>query len=567
MNKMWLRPFLTVFFSGYALLSFSQQQPSWEEEEGDIEDAQVVIEKDREIELPRASRNFERVPPLPLQPASDIQLDYQFDNFTPDLSALKPQIRVLKIKEPPLDRLYGNYVKAGFGNYITPYLEGYFNNTLNDEFSHEIHFKHLSSRNGPVDGANSGSGETRIDLGAKRFAANHTFNAGLHYQRNKYHFFGYTPGLEVDRESIQQIFNVFGVEGGIERNKEPALLDYSLRASFTHLSDHYNATENQAGFNLNAAYEFSKIAIIHLESDLYLTNRKDGINAENITTLNRNLFRVKPYLQYKTAIGNNMQIDLKAGFNVVHENDTLDNANQLHFYPYVLAKYHFTPSLKIYAGIDGDIERTSLQKFVEENPYLAPDVPLFHSNKNFAFQGGMEGRLGSNVGFDAGFSVSNYKNLYFFANSMQDSTKFTILYDQGNTVVLNIFGELSITIAEDLKLTTRADYFGYNTDEVEKAWHRPSFTADLQGTYNLYDKFLFTANLNILGGIQGLNLASNTPQKLDTITDLGFTTEYLFSEKFSAFLQLKNIFAKEYERYLNYPSRGFMLLGGVTLSF
>jgi outer membrane cobalamin receptor len=78
---------------------------------------------------------------------------------------------------------------------------------------------------------------------------------------------------------------------------------------------------------------------------------------------------------------------------------------------------------------------------------------------------------------------------------------------------------------------------------------------------------LLTANLYTLGGIQGINLASNTTKKLDTIADLGFTTEYLFSEKFSAFLQLKNIFAKEYERYLNYPSRGFMLLGGVTLSF
>lgn len=566
MNKVWLRPFLVVLLSGYSLLSFSQQQP-WEEEEGDIEDAQVIIEKDREIELPKANRNFERVPPLPIQTPSNTKLNYQFDNFTPTLSSLSPQIRVLKIKEPALDKLYGNYVKAGFGNYITPYLEGYFTNTLSDEYSHEIHVKHLSSRNGPVDDANSGSGKTRIDLGAKRFASNHTFNAGLFYQRDNYHFYGYAPELDVEEEDIRQVFNTFGIEGSIERNKALALLDYSMRASFSHLSDHYNASESQAGFNLHANYELSKVAILHLKSDLYLTNRKDGVETDNITTLNRNLFRLKPYLQYKTAIGNNMQIDLNAGFNIVHENDTLDNAGQLHFYPFALAKYHFTPSLKIYAGIDGDIERTSLQKFVGENPYLAPNVPLFHSNKRFAFQGGIEGRLGSNVSFDAGFSVSNYKNLYFFANSMQDSTKFTILYDQGNTVLLNIFGEVSIDAWENFRLTARGDYFGYSTDEVEEAWQRPNFKIDLLSTYNLYNKFLFTANLYTLGGIQGINLATNTSKKLDTITDLGFTTEYLFSEKFSAFLQLKNIFAKEYEQYLNYPSRGFMILAGITFSF
>jgi hypothetical protein len=150
---------------------------------------------------------------------------------------------------------------------------------------------------------------------------------------------------------------------------------------------------------------------------------------------------------------------------------------------------------------------------------------------------------------------------------MQDSTKFTILYDQGNTVLLNIFGEVSIAAWENFRLTARGDYFGYSTDEVEEAWQRPNFKIDLLSTYNLYNKFLFTANLYTLGGIQGINLASNTPKKLDTITDLGFTTEYLFSEKFSAFLQSKNIFAKEYEQYLNYPSRGFMVLAGITFSF
>ena len=264
-------------------------------------------------------------------------------------------------------------------------------------------FKHLSSLNGPVDGNNSGSGETRLDLGAKRFAKNHTFNASAFYERNKYHFYGYAPGTEVDNKDIRQVFNTFGIEGSLERSKALALFDYSMRASFSRLRDHYNASENQTGFNLHANYELSKLATIHLKSDLYLTQRKDGLEADNLTILNRNLFRLKPYVQFKTAIGNNMQIDLDAGFNIVHENDTINSGGRLHFYPYALAKYHFTPSLKIYAGIDGDVERMTLQKFVNENPYLAPDVPLLNTNKKFGFQGGIEGRVGSNVGFDAGF--------------------------------------------------------------------------------------------------------------------------------------------------------------------
>ena len=75
------------------------------------------------------------------------------------------------------------------------------------------------------------------------------------------------------------------------------------------------------------------------------------------------------------------------------------------------------------------------------------------------------------------------------------------------------------------------------------------------------------AELQFLSGIQGLNLASGATRELDPVIDMSFQADYLFSNRFSAFIKVKNIFAQNYERFLNYPSRDIMFMGGVTYSF
>ena len=54
---------------------------------------------------------------------------------------------------------------------------------------------------------------------------------------------------------------------------------------------------------------------------------------------------------------------------------------------------------------------------------------------------------------------------------------------------------------------------------------------------------------------------------LDAAFDLNFMGEYIFSKQVSAFVQLNNIFAKEYELYYRYPVRGFQFMIGASYSF
>ncbi len=543
------------------------QQPAWEAEEGEIDDTEVVIEKDREIELPPASRQFERVPPSTVA-TPEVKVSYQFEDFTPRLPTVDPKIRVLKIKEPPLDKLYGNYVKAGFGNFLTPYLDLYVNNTRNDAYAYGVHLEHLSSRFGPVDRDNSGNSHTQAAVSGKYFLGGNTLSGEVGYERNRYHFYGYQPGLEFERDDIKQVFNVISARLDLERDQVDKPFDYAIGGSFRALNDAYSASENQIGLRAQLQFAVSEQFAVGLSSDVYLMQRTDQSTlAEVSSTTNRNLFQFNPTVTFSTSDDPQRGLLIQLGFRAVYENDTALNAGQLHLYPDLLAKYNVSKSFSLYAGIDGDIERTSLLDFVEENPFLDPDVPLLHTNRTLAFRGGLQGRFTSAVGFRAGFSVGNYRHLYFYANSALDSTRFTILYDQEKTLLFNPFLEISINSAERFRTTLRGDYFSYSVNQVDEPWHRPTTQLSVLSSYNAYDKLLFSAELLAMGGIQGLNLASDTEKALDPIIDLSFQADYLFSSRFSTFLQLKNIFAQNYERFLNYPARGLMVMGGVSYSF
>ena len=64
---------------------FSQLYAQGWEDQGEIENAQVVIEKSRDIVLPQAPRNFEKVPPLPVEDNNSKDLKYNFTDVNTKL--------------------------------------------------------------------------------------------------------------------------------------------------------------------------------------------------------------------------------------------------------------------------------------------------------------------------------------------------------------------------------------------------------------------------------------------------------------------------------------------------
>lgn len=137
------------------------------------------------------------------------------------------------------------------------------------------------------------------------------------------------------------------------------------------------------------------------------------------------------------------------------------------------------------------MQRTTLRQFVNENPYLEPNVPLLHTNKARDIFVGVKGDIGGGLSFATRLAFTGYKNLYFFINSKQDTAKFTVQYENDFTNVLNFSGELGYTYAEKFRLALKADFYNYGLANLEEAWHRPTLTTTLLGSYNFNNKLFF----------------------------------------------------------------------------
>ena len=94
--------------------------------DGEIENVEIEIVKERQITLPKANRNFEKIPPRATEPIKP-PITYDFRSFNFQAPQLNTQIRPLKLKKESQSNVYGGYLRLGFGNYVSPLLDGYIN--------------------------------------------------------------------------------------------------------------------------------------------------------------------------------------------------------------------------------------------------------------------------------------------------------------------------------------------------------------------------------------------------------------------------------------------------------
>ena len=457
-----------------SLSSFAQEK--WGE--GEIEKVEIEIVKEKQISLPKANRNFEKVPPRPAEPIKP-QIVYDFKNLSFTTPEFNPAIRPLRLKAEPIQKIYGNYISAGFGNYISPFLDAYATTKRDKEKFYGIKLFHQSFGQGAVDKSNSGNGNTQLRLFGKAFGKRAIAGGFLNYENIGTHFYGYTPSTDIESSAIRQSYSIVSLGGEVE-NATSGKLNYKLNGAFSYLSDNYNAKESEASLGFRSNYEVTKNSKIYIGSDYFLIARKDAL----IEAKPRHIFKVKGGYQFSPID----DLSVTIGANVVYENDTIGKNKSLHIYPDLKAEYPLTESILMYAALTGDIDKVSLHTIAHENAWVNSNIGIFNTNRSIEFSGGLKGKLGNKVAFGAGLAVANLKDFYFYQNDPTDRSKFITVFDEGNTKRSNLFGELSFSHAEIARVMLRADAYTYSTDEVAQAWHRPTYRVSVGAFYNIYSK-------------------------------------------------------------------------------
>ncbi|MDZ4713911.1 MAG: hypothetical protein SH819_00440 [Cytophagales bacterium] len=554
-----------MLFLGISMLCRGQEQ--WEKEgEGAIKDVEIEIVKERQITLPRANRNFDKIPPRPFEPISPA-ITYEFRNLTFRTPNYNPTLRPLRLKQEELSRMYGNYLSAGIGNYTSFMVEGAATTKRdkNKLLGAEVYWRSFGK--GPVGEGNSASSATRLKVFGKYMGTTVTTEGDISYQNDRAYFYGYAPGTEIDREKIRQVYERIGIQASLSNTRKTDF-DYKATGRFSSLKDAYVSTEEEGSFIFNGSYKVKNGGSFVLVADMYLMQRKDSLFSDS-----RTLFRVKPAYQWKITD----KLELTAGLHVAIRNDAIPGAANLNVYPNLKARYAVSDRVALFGSLTGDMDRVSLHTLSAENVWLAPNNFLSHTNRSLDFLGGIEGKLGTRLTAKAGASFASLKNLYFYQNERTGLDpagntvgiafdKFRVTYDNV-TQRINPFGEVSYTYADVLGITFRGDYFKYTTDVITDPWHRPTYRVDARIRYNIFEKIIVQIGGVAQGGMKAQDPASGLAVNLDQAVDLNFRARYFFSKQISAFVQLDNLLSNQYPLYLRYPARGFQGLIGASWSF
>jgi hypothetical protein len=542
-----------------AMLPAMAQEERFTEEEGEVVEGEFLISKELEITLPAAQRIFQKVPPDEIEVRETEPLEYTFMQYTPELKDIRTRLRVLKLKEEKINSGGpSSYLNVGFGNYITPYLEAALNSGVNKLGNYGVRLRHLSSHNGPVDDENSGDSHSAIGLFGKYAGTKASIGGDLGYERNGYHFYGYDEGIEVDRDTIQQAFNTIKFDFDIKGSDPDAPVQYSIYGKIHNISDDYSASEFAAKTGLSGTYLINDDMQARLGLDFLFGSYK------NPDQINRSLVRVHPSFVYR-----NFGLTLDVGLKVVNHNDTLNNKNKTQIFPSLMAGYDLSDNILAYARLDGDVEEVTFRSIAEENPYVNSNIPVAHTNKNFDLHIGLKGSLAQYLAFDVGVRSAIYKNMYFYVNDPLEFNKFSLIYDEGNTTLLQGLISLSYFKGSTMGTTLAARLNAYSTGKVEKAWHRPNLELDYSFWYNFYDKVKLHADLFVLSGIDAPDFGDDPVSsiKLKGAVDLNLKVDYILSERYSAFVSVNNLLGNNYQLYQRYQSRGLLAIVGVSVSF
>jgi hypothetical protein len=568
MRRIYILFLVLVLFCGS--LPFSAAQTA---ARGGLQDQVFVIQKDREIRLPKQIRSFEKMPALP-QPKALGSLTFPVIPFFLSVPASEIQAEPAKKEwEAPKLDLYPGLVRVGYGNFLSPLVEGRYLSTQSSEWQYATKFYHQSFGKGPVRWMDEESKESHTQLAGdvSYFLDDSELYASLDLKRDAYTFYGRDLGFVIPTnvDFASQYFapnkQLHGdLKLGIRDLDKVGRIGYAGEIVLGGFRDSYAVREQELGFEGKGEFRPSKEMKASLGVS-YFTTATEDLKYD----LNRNYFSIRPEGHYEYG-----DFHFSAGVVLVSDNDSVaESKPAIRIFPVLKSTYQVSGNLKVNAAISGDVQRNTYRSFVQENPFLGPSDQLLNTVTSFEFAAGVEGLATDKLVYRAGMAVRRQSNLHFFVNSYADTSRFELVYDQQATV-LQFNSDVEFSVTEKYKVTTQLDFFHYNLSTLQTAWHRPTWTASMNHRLTPFKNFSLQANLQVLGGMKarGLGQIDTLPPqaevvKLPVVVDLQVSLEYQINSRLAVFANGANLLNRNNMRWMNYPVRGIQGVGGLSFKF
>ncbi len=451
-----------------------------------------------------------------------------------------------------------NYIKAGFGNYTTPYIKAGLGFGDGKTFLANAYASYISS-NGNI--TNQDYSMLEVKATGSYFMKKNEVYASASTTRDEYFLYGYDHAtVEVKRNDIRQQFQQINIAAGI-RNTVSTRYDINYNPNF------------QANFfsSLNRLSETSLIANIPVDKkigDDFTVKVDVKADLTRYTTsnlipsnykLSNNVTQIAPSVVY-----NSPRLIINGGVIPVWDN------GQLEWLPNLFAEAQLKEKVfMLQAGWVGRIVKNTFRNLSAVNPYLAT-LTQQKNTREVEFYGGIKASLGKHFNFNAKAGIVHLKNFALFVNDITATgvylNTFKISHEPKMSS-LRIHGDLSYVSQDKFTATAGLTLNGYTGMDInEKAFN----TVPMEFTGSVrwwpFEKLLLKGDFYLFGGGKYLETDGNA-YNFSGGSDLSAGAEFKINKQFSAFLDVNNIFDNKYERWHKYEVYGLNLVGGVIFRF
>ncbi|MBE2247374.1 MAG: hypothetical protein IAE67_08955 [Candidatus Competibacteraceae bacterium] len=496
------------------------------------------------------------------------QLEYPIRSVSAKTTFTPDTIAPARMKAEPLTKLHRLYIKAGFGNYVTPFVDAYVSNLRAKNNYYTFRYKHLSSQGSISNRGNPAMSDNEGYAAYSHYFKTHTLQLNADYIRNVVRYYNYFPALDslVNEDTARQRYSKFGFHGALFSNyrNDSIHLNHRIDINFYNITDKWGAMEN----SVIVSADLNKFTDKFAREFFGGKTRLEYIQYQNDSMPSTHGFfaNFTPYMKLGGKWWNiHLGVDLALG---------VDDSTKFNVYPDVQMRFNiYRNYIMIYSTLSGQYRRNSFYALSRQNPYMMSTTGLSNFNEWIHASVGVTGSFTKNFSYNLGASYSLIDNFAYFVNDTISSHQrgFQTVYDRTNRV--RIHGELSYNLSDKLWISAKANYYFFFTDKLHTPWHRPSVDATISGYYNLRDKIIIRADFFFIGPQKAQRFiydAANPLIKNEYIQDIGplfdisIGGEYRLTKMLSFWVNMNNMAAFRYQRWYGYPTQQFCVMGGLT---
>jgi hypothetical protein len=493
-----------------------------------------------------AKINFNATPPVADTNRPRLQYNVPAQNVFPRLSPVA--ISPLSLPADSSGKwANNNYVKAGYGNLQTPYIEAGLSIPAGNSRV-DLMLDHISS-NGKIENQNY------AESGVKGYFftplnKDVEFHASAGFSQDKYYQYGYDrTKYNFDKEDLLQRFSTFAVEAGV---RNPVATEFGLT---------YHPRLNISVFNDNRKNGETN-AVLNVPIEKFVGNSfgiKLGLVADmtrytpsGMDAVNNNLFTVPVALTVRTP-------NLKVNAGIV---PSWDNG-AFKLLPNILVDFPIAgEKWIIQAGWLSYFNKGNYQRFASINPYLAAPVEL-KNNRMIERYVGFKGTILNHFSYSAKAGYAEFRRVPLFVNDTASGKSFNIIFEE-ELKAMQFQGEFGIVQAEKFSLAAKFNYYKYNDQETEdRAWGLIPLELSANLRWQVMKDLWLTSDFFIWDGALYTNKKGNEGRSPGAI-DLNAGLEFRVLKNIFLWTQFNNIFNSSYQRWNQYDNYGFnMLIGGI----